>query len=98
MSRINKISDAITKFCGDLRFIFLHIFWWGLWIGFGAEPYPYGLLTLIVSLESIVLSTFILISQNRQSAKDRNIAVEDHDLDEESVLILRELKKKFLDG
>jgi uncharacterized membrane protein len=40
-----------------------------LWIGLGAEPYPYGLLTMIVSLEAIFLSTFVMISQNRADAK-----------------------------
>ena len=52
-------------------FVYIHIIWFASWIGFGVEKYPYGLLTMIVSLEAIFLSCFVLISQDRQSAKDR---------------------------
>jgi uncharacterized membrane protein len=45
------------------------VVWFGLWIGLGVESYPYGLLTMIVSLEAIFLSTFVMISQNRADAK-----------------------------
>jgi hypothetical protein len=58
----------------------LHVLWFGLWIGLGVEKYPYGLLTMIVSLEAIFLSTFVMISQNRADAKrqvDRRPAVDD---------------------
>jgi uncharacterized membrane protein len=48
--------------------------WFGLWIGLGAEKYPYGLLTMIVSLEAIFLSTFVMISQNRADAKRQILA------------------------
>jgi uncharacterized membrane protein len=47
-------------------FVYIHIIWFGCWIGFGVEEYPFGLLTMIVSLEAIFLSTFVMISQNRQ--------------------------------
>jgi uncharacterized membrane protein len=52
-----------------MRFVYIHIAWFGLWIGLGVESYPYGLLTMIVSLEAIFLSTFVMISQNRADAK-----------------------------
>jgi uncharacterized membrane protein len=55
-------------------FVYIHIVWFGLWIGLGAEKYPYGLLTMIVSLEAIFLSTFVMISQNRADAKRQAIA------------------------
>src|SRR5690349_5259862 len=55
-------------------FVYIHIVWFGLWIGLGAEKYPYGLLTLIVSLEAIFLSTFVMISQNRADAKRQVLA------------------------
>ena len=48
--------------------------WFGCWIGFGVEDYPFGLLTMIVSLEAIFLSTFVMISQNRADAKREVIA------------------------
>jgi uncharacterized membrane protein len=55
-------------------FVYIHIVWFGCWIGFGVEKYPYGLLTMIVSLEAIFLSTFVMISQNRADAKRQVIA------------------------
>jgi uncharacterized membrane protein len=70
----NRIADRITAFAGSMRFVYLHVLWFGLWIGLGAEKYPYGLLTMIVSLEAIFLSTFVMISQNRADAKRQVIA------------------------
>ena len=72
----NRIADAITRFSGSMAFVYLHIIWFACWIGFGVEKYPYGLLTMIVSLEAIFLSTFVLISQNRADAKRQVIADE----------------------
>jgi uncharacterized membrane protein len=70
----NRIADQITKFAGSMGFVYIHILWFGCWIGLGAEKYPYGLLTMIVSLEAIFLSTFVMISQNRADAKRQVIA------------------------
>jgi uncharacterized membrane protein len=70
----NRIADAITAFSGSMWFVYVHIIWFSCWIGFGVEHYPYGLLTMIVSLEAIFLSTFVLISQNRADAKHQVIA------------------------
>ena len=70
----NRVADRITAFAGSMRFVYLHILWFGLWIGSGLERYPYGLLTMIVSLEAIFLSTFVMISQNRADAKRQVIA------------------------
>src|SRR6476619_124239 len=70
----NRIADQITNFAGSMRFVYLHVVWFGLWIGLGVEKYPYGLLTMIVSLEAIFLSTFVMISQNRADAKRQVIA------------------------
>ena len=72
----NRIADHITTFAGSMAFVYLHIIWFGCWIGFGVEKYPYGLLTMIVSLEAIFLSTFVMISQNRADAKRQVIADE----------------------
>ena len=57
-----------------MTFVYIHIIWFGCWIGFGVEEYPYGLLTMIVSLEAIFLSTFVMISQNRADAKRQVVA------------------------
>src|SRR5262245_15745140 len=70
----NRISDAVTRFAGSMQFVYLHVLWFGCWIGFGVESYPYGLLTMIVSLEAIFLSTFVMISQNRAAARQQVIA------------------------
>jgi uncharacterized membrane protein len=69
----SRIADAITSFSGRMIFAYVHIVWFGIWIlvntgRFGLrpfDPFPYGLLTMLVSLEAIFLSTFVLISQNR---------------------------------
>jgi uncharacterized membrane protein len=65
----NRIADKVTAFSGSMRFVWIHAIWFGLWIGLGVEAYPYGLLTMIVSLEAIFLSTFVMISQNRADSK-----------------------------
>jgi len=70
----NRVADRITVFAGSMRFVYIHILWFGCWIGLGVENYPYGLLTMIVSLEAIFLSTFVMISQNRADAKRQAIA------------------------
>jgi len=70
-----RIADAITSLSGRMIFAYVHIVWFGVWIllntgQFGLrvfDPFPYGLLTMVVSLEAIFLSTFVLISQNRLS-------------------------------
>src|SRR6266508_1888102 len=70
----NRIADKITVFAGSMTFVYIHIIWFGCWIGFGVEEYPYGLLTMIVSLEAIFLSTLVMISQNRADAKRTHLA------------------------
>jgi uncharacterized membrane protein len=70
----NRIADRITQFAGSMAFVYIHIVWFGSWIAFGVEKYPYGLLTMIVSLEAIFLSTFVMISQNRADAKRQVVA------------------------
>lgn len=74
----NRIADKITTFAGSMAFVYLHIVWFVVWILFGTligfDSYPFGLLTMIVSLEAIFLSTFVMISQNRADAKRQVIA------------------------
>ncbi|MEA2234901.1 MAG: hypothetical protein QOD83_4717 [Solirubrobacteraceae bacterium] len=70
----NRAADHITAFSGSMLFVYIHIIWFASWIGFGVEKYPFGLLTMIVSLEAIFLSTFVMISQNRADAKRQVIA------------------------
>jgi uncharacterized membrane protein len=74
----NRIADKITTFAGSMGFVYLHVVWFAVWIVFGTlvgfDSYPFGLLTMIVSLEAIFLSTFVMISQNRADAKRQVIA------------------------
>jgi uncharacterized membrane protein len=65
----NRMADRITQFAGSMVFVYLHVLWFFLWIAFRVEKFPFGLLTMIVSLEAIFLSTFVLISQNRADEK-----------------------------
>ena len=62
-----------------MAFVYIHMLWFAVWIAFGVEDYPFGLLTMIVSLEAIFLSTFVMISQNRADAKRQVLA--DHQWD-----------------
>ncbi len=72
-----RLADVITNFSGRISFVYFHIGWFGLWIAINLgipgipifDPFPFGLLTMIVSLEAIFLATFVLISQNRISAE-----------------------------
>jgi len=73
----NRIADTITRFAGSMPFVYVHVIWFTAWIALGVERYPYGLLTMIVSLEAIFLSTFVMISQNRADEKRQVLA--DHE-------------------
>lgn len=74
--RQTRIADWMTLFSGSMPFVYFDAAWFAAWIavnsgwlGFRAfDPFPFGLLTVIVSLEAIFLSTFVLVSQNRQAA------------------------------
>lgn len=84
------ISDAITAVAGNIKFVYIHILWFGGWILFNVgyfglenvfDPFPFGLLTMVVSLEAIFLATFVLISQNRSSQKSEIRAQLDYETD-----------------
>ena len=76
---VMRVADWISAFSGSLTFLFLHVGIFFVWIilnvglfAFGDfDPFPFGLLTMVVSLEAIILSVFVLLSQNRQVARDR---------------------------
>ena len=90
----NRLADRITTFAGSMRFVWMHAIWFTLWIALGVEAYPFGLLTMIVSLEAIFLSTFVMISQNRADEKRQILAnqewrtVQDEDTQNEELLKL----------
>ncbi len=81
-TRVMKIADWISGFSGSLEFLFIHLGLFFVWIVLNVgplartslgnfDPFPFGLLTMVVSLEAIILSVFVLLSQNRQVARDR---------------------------
>jgi uncharacterized membrane protein len=96
----NRIADTITRFAGSMAFVYVSIVWFALWIGLRVEKYPYGLLTMIVSLEAIFLSTFVMISQNRADEKRQVLAdnqwkIVQYEEDQNEQLI--ELSKQILE-
>jgi CRP/FNR family cyclic AMP-dependent transcriptional regulator len=81
-TRVMKAADWISAFSGSIPFLSIHCVLFAVWIGLNAgplascraggfDPYPFGLLTMVVSLEAIILSVFVLLSQNRQAERDR---------------------------
>jgi CRP/FNR family transcriptional regulator, cyclic AMP receptor protein len=79
LTPLQRIADWIAWFSGSMPFLAVNTVWFVVWIAINTwnvgiprfDPYPFGLLTMIVSLEAIFLSIFVLISQNRQAEKDR---------------------------
>jgi uncharacterized membrane protein len=71
-----RIADAITAFAGSMKFVYVHVVLFAVWM-LVLEKSPWPTLTLVVSLEAIFLSTFVMIGQNRQSAYQQ--AKADHD-------------------
>ncbi len=74
----DRVADRVTAFAGSLPFVYIHTVWFGIWIVLNVglvgaaskfDPFPFGLLTMIVSLEAIFLATFVMVSQNRQAAR-----------------------------
>jgi len=70
----DRVAEVIANFCGSMTFVWVHVVWFGIWILINLlpglphiDPFPFTFLTLVVSLEAIFLSTFILISQNHDT-------------------------------
>ena len=81
LSAPNRIADMVSRRSGSLWFVFVHVVWFGTWLAINIpawplrfDPFPFGLLTTIVSLEAILLSVFILMSENRQAERDERQA------------------------
>lgn len=76
---VQKVADWLAWFSGSIMFLVIHVAWFILWLGLNLslpeakrfDPFPFGFLTLVVSLEAIFLSCFVLISSNRQAEKDK---------------------------
>ena len=105
---IERIADWIAWFSGSMPFLLINLVWFGTWIALntvilpvdpvtnerGFDPFPFGLLTMIVSLEAIFLSCFVLISQNRQAEKDRVRSDIEYDVNIKAELEVAHLHEK----
>lgn len=99
---IQKAADWIAEFSGSIPFLGIHIVLFAVWIGWNVspglahfDPYPFGLLTMSVSLEAIILSVFVLLSQNRQVAKDRVRSDIEYDVNLKAELEVAHLHEKL---
>ncbi len=101
---VQKAADGIAAFAGSIPFLCLHVAWFSSWIFANTigipgiprfDPFPFGLLTLSVSLEAIFLSVFVLLSQNRQAAKERIRADVEYDVNLKAELEIGHLHEKL---
>jgi uncharacterized membrane protein len=103
LSLLQSISDWVAWFSGSLQFLLLHAAWFVIWVGWNItmpesrefDPFPFGLLTMIVSLEAIFLSCIVLISQNRQVAKDKIRNDIEYDINVKAELEVTHLHEKI---
>jgi uncharacterized membrane protein len=100
----DEVADKVTNFAGSLNFVYLHGVWFAIWIvlnigligaGLMFDKYPFGLLTMIVSLEAIFLSTFVMVSQNRQAARSELRAQVDFESNLQSLIWIVHLAEKL---
>lgn len=102
ISPLQRIADWISWFSGSMSFLFVNAVWFIVWIAINTmplgvtqfDPFPFGLLTMIVSLEAIFLSCFVLISQNRQAEKDRVRSDIEYDVNIKAELEVAHLHEK----
>ena len=95
--RVEELSDWTADISAHPLFLIFHAIWWGIWIGFKVEPFPYGLLTLIVSLEAIVLSSLLLSSGNREGEVEKKIARKDLSISKETNWMVEEIHEIIRD-
>lgn len=99
---LQRVADAIAWFSGSMAFLFLNAAWFAGWIAINTlplgipqfDPFPFGLLTMILSIEAIFLSCFVLISQNRQAEKDRVRSDIEYDVNIKAELEVAHLHEK----
>ena len=99
---LQRIADWLAWFSGSMPFLLSHTFWFIIWISLNTfilgtsafDPFPFGLLTMIVSLEAIFLACFVLISQNRQAEKDKVRSDIEYDVNIKAELEVAHLHEK----
>jgi CRP/FNR family cyclic AMP-dependent transcriptional regulator len=99
---LEKMADVIAEFSGSITFLLLNAIWFFVWIVWNLvpkiphfDPYPFGFLTMVVSLEAIFLSIFVLVSQNRQTEKDRLRADSEYEVNLKAELEITQLHEKM---
>ncbi len=101
-----RLAESISIFAGSMNFVYFHVIWFGLWIAMNHnlipyipqfDPFPYGLLTMIVSLEAIFLSTFIMINQNRQALIEEYRELEGQQEEQEAEEEVADIQKDLED-
>ena len=99
---LQRIADGLAWFSGSMPFLISHTFWFIIWVSLNTfilgdhafDPFPFGLLTMIVSLEAIFLACFVLISQNRQAQKDKVRADIEYEVNIKAELEIAHLHEK----
>lgn len=101
------LAAFISTFAGSMPFVYFHVLWFGLWIiinqGYFVphiypfDSFPYGLLTMVVSLEAIFLATFIMITQNRQSLIETYKELEEEKEEQEAEEEVEDIQKDLDD-
>ena len=110
LTTLQRIADWLAWFSGSMPFLIIHALWFVVWVSLntflssifppnadgsrGFDPFPFGLLTMIVSLEAIFLACFVLISQNRQAQKDKVRSDIEYDVNIKAELEVAELHQK----
>jgi len=101
LRNINKkaewFSDRVSDLFGKPVFLLVHTLWWTIWIMGGIEKYPFGLLTLTVSLEAILLSGLILNSSNRAAREDKRLMNKDYNLSQDTNEIVDRMWEEIQD-
>ncbi|MFZ2167488.1 MAG: DUF1003 domain-containing protein [Minisyncoccia bacterium] len=91
----DRFADTVADFVGSWPFVLIHVFWFSFWILWPIEAFPYGLLTMTVSLEAIFLTTLVLMSENRQEERDRTQAEADYDTNLKAKEEIEEIQERL---
>jgi CRP/FNR family transcriptional regulator, cyclic AMP receptor protein len=94
---IAEVSIVAAGLAGNPWFILGHIVWFAAWIGFRVEPFPYGLLTMIVSLEAILISSLILLATESESDRDKILSIRNIKLSKETYDLLTHMHEDITD-
>ena len=94
--KTEELADLSAHVAGSPWFLILHVIWFTSWIVFKVEPFPYGLLTMIVSLEAILLSGLILSATDRESERDRQVMNRDLRVSKETQKLLEHMHEEMI--